>query len=195
MKLRLILTVIVALVTVMVLFFAAKTSDTLATAAPEDSTPVVEEQVQIEEVTLQEPEVQADEEEPEPVARAQIEDSYRLTTKTVVHSGMITNSLTGERIPGELVEVCDDNEVNSFDIDGEFKVEYSCRPGQTAWLEFDFGGKTYHTNHVVMPYPARISSSGSAAAVETVHAPEFSAATLAVVVIGGCLGLALLRKQ
>lgn len=64
-----------------------------------------------------------------------------------------------------------------------------CEEGDNAWVETKYGGKTYISDTVpILGGNSSISSNPN-------ETPEFSIVSVAITVILGCLGVALLRKN
>jgi len=203
-KTKAMITVVLALISVLILFSIAKTEDPFTYATASQEQPSTESTVQAEELLEIEPLVEEEDETPiaDPLNKALfIDEDYDRERNSIRHTGVIIEKLTQAPLADlDITEYCNNEEVSSgkyaTDAEGFFDVVYDCHPGYEAFLSVGFNGLNFDSEHVTMPQK-RVKRGGSSApsASAAKGVPEFSTGTLAIVIVVGCLGIALLRKQ
>jgi len=200
-KSKAIFTVLLALVSVLVLFSIVNTENQSTYAAAADGEPQVEENMNEPQNPVIESIIEAQFDQPQitiPTPRAQLEnENYVRYSKTIKYNAFVM--LGDAPVPGLVVtEYCNDEEVSTTETadNGWFKVIFNCRPGYQAWIEADYEGQKLKSDAVYIPQPiVKRSGSVQPASFDAAGVPEFSTGTLVLVVVAGTLGVALLRKQ
>lgn len=121
--------------------------------------------------------------------------------KIVNIEATVKNSATGTGLGSLPVEIFCDGKAVGFgitDIDGYFSLSSECRSVDSVtemWAEVFYNDNTYESDHIWIPAKS-ISSGGKVKSLaQPAGVPEFSTITLAIAVIGGALGMAVMRKR
>jgi hypothetical protein len=146
-----------------------------------------------------------DDQSPEPTKAVYSDVSYYYDGNTMAIKGVVSDLLTGDPVQGlTVVEFCNDKVINdNADVtaaDGSFDFDVSgkCANGQEHKVMVEYEGiQSFTDNVVLMRKPVKRVSGGSSilSAAPSTGVPEFSTLTLAIVILGGSLGLAILRKD
>lgn len=120
---------------------------------------------------------------------------------------------SGTGLDANVVIMCDGLELSDIEQtqNGLFSlIAYkTCAPGSEAWIIADYEGKEYESKHIMIPRrifgsygsgykedsSPSLTSMSMGGSSEPAGVPEFSTITLGMAIIGGCLGLAFLRKH
>ncbi len=181
--------------------------DSVAFSAPEQTVPQETVQANLSDGQPEEiSDVQADVGLGPAVSKARIsDDKYYYSGNSMAFRGTVVDSQTGEPLQGlNVVEFCDgkaitDNaDVTSNDGSFDFDVSMKCANGHMHKVMVEYNGIQSFTDEVtLMRKPVKRVSGGSSILknVPSSGVPEFSTITLALVILGGSLGLAILRKD
>jgi hypothetical protein len=172
----------------------------------QDSNEEKEEEEKVkEEEKVEEEEKKVEEKKEELVSKAvYVDEQYDRDSDKITFQAKLIDSITKEAIVGlQIVEYCDGNVVSDdeyvTDDDGKFSLTFKCSTGLYSWVTVDYNEKTFKSDKVINYADAPRKRSHSSKTLEIVPkpigAPEFSTVTLALVIIGGCLGLTILRKE
>jgi hypothetical protein len=164
-----------------------------------------EEKVEEEKKVEEEEKKVEEEKKEEPVSKAVYKDEhYDRDNDKITFQAKLFDSLTNEPIVGlQIVEYCDGNVVSDdkyvTDDEGKFSLTFKCSTGYYSWVTVDYNEKTFESDKVInyadKPRKKGPSIQSLQIAPNPIGAPEFSTVTLALVIIGGCLGLTILRKE
>lgn len=129
--------------------------------------------------------------------------------ENVVLTARLTDSQTEEPVQGlKVTAFCKDIKTAEAKTveNGSFQLtaDDDCKAGDNVWVEAEYNGEAYEQSFIMM-----LGSSTTGGKNPSIEArqklstlsqdpkgvPEFSTITIAMAVIGGCLGLAFLRKE
>jgi hypothetical protein len=174
--------------------------------ASQDSNDEKEEEEKVkEEEKVEEEEKKEEEKKEEPLSKAvYVDEQYDRDNDKITFEAKIIDSITKEPIVGlQIVEYCDGNIVSDDEYvtndEGKFSLTFKCPSGYYSWVAVDYNEKTFKSDKVInyADKPRKRGSSVQSLDIvpKPIGAPEFSTVTLALVIIGGCLGLTILRKE
>jgi len=133
--------------------------------------------------------------------------SYSLRGIRITLEGVIYDSKTKDTIPGLPVAVyCNGKSISdegiTTDDHGFFYItpDGQCTYGDEAWIQVEYNGREYESDHILIPkrIVKRSSSSKKSSGSSSdppIGVPEFSTVTLAIAILGSGLGIAFLRKR
>jgi hypothetical protein len=129
-----------------------------------------------------------------------VDVGYAVTDGHLIVEGRTTDKATKNAIADAPIAVyCSGTKIGSTatDAEGAFSaLTEGCESGQQVWATVEYQGETYESEHVTfVQFDDSVHHARSRQTVAPSGVPEFSATTLAVAVIAGCLGLAFLRKE